>query len=84
MVKISESNIASFLSSVMEYLHHFLLLFLQGITVMDDPIYSSLGDIGNFSASSLCLSTIMCFYYIVVSWQLCGFAGILSFPVLLC
>jgi hypothetical protein len=36
--------------------------------VMDDPIYSSLGDIGNFSASSLCLYAIMWFYYIVISW----------------
>lgn len=31
----------------------FFLLFLQNITVMDDSIYGSLGDIGNFSGSSL-------------------------------
>lgn len=39
--------------------------------MMDDPIYSSLSDIGKFSASSLCLSTIMWFImlsFLVTVW----------------
>ena len=62
MIYISESDLASFVSSVVEYLHPFFsLLLMQGITVVDDSIYSSLSDISNFSASPISLSTIMRF-----------------------